>query len=102
MGAGELQRSLPCFGAAVAEEDAVEAGDLGEAEGEFRGVLVEEEVRGVEELLRLARDGLFDCGMAVTEAADTDAAEEVEVVDYRFRRAGDTPSPLTKRMGLRS
>ena len=35
VGAGELQRGLPGFGAAVAEEDAVEAADLGQAQGEF-------------------------------------------------------------------
>ena len=52
-GAGELERGLPGLGAAVAEEDAVEAADLGETEGEFGGALVEEEVRGVEELARL-------------------------------------------------
>ncbi len=39
VGAGELERGLPGFGAGVAEEDAVEAGDLGEALGEFGGVL---------------------------------------------------------------
>ena len=53
MGAGELQRGLPGFGAAVAEEDAIEAGDLGEAQGEFGGVLVIEEVGGVDERLAL-------------------------------------------------
>ena len=53
VGAGELERGLPGFGAAVAEEDAVEAADLGEAEGELGGVLVEEEVRGVQQALAL-------------------------------------------------
>ena len=53
VGAGQLQRGLPGFGAAVGEEDAVHAADLGEAQGEFGGVLVEEEVRGVDEALRL-------------------------------------------------
>ena len=80
VGAGELERSLPGFGAAVAEEDAVEAADLGEAEGEFGGVLVEEEVRGVEEALRSVRDGFFDGGMGVAEGGDADAAEQIEVV----------------------
>ena len=39
VGAGELERGFPGFGAGVAEEDAVEAGDLGEAQGELGGVL---------------------------------------------------------------
>ena len=64
VGAGELERGLPGLGAAVAEEDAIEAADLGQAEGEFGGVLVEEEVGGVEELLRLGGDGLVDGGVA--------------------------------------
>ena len=80
VGAGKLEGSLPGFGAAVAEEDAVEAADLGEAKGEFGGVLVEEEVRGVEQALALADDGLFDGGVAVAKRGDADAAEEVEVV----------------------
>ena len=49
MGAGELERGLPGFRAGVAQEDAVHAGDFGETEGEFGGVLVEEEIGGVKE-----------------------------------------------------
>jgi len=44
VGAGEFECGLPGFGAAIGEEDAVEAGDLGEAEGELGGAFVEEEV----------------------------------------------------------
>ena len=40
MSAGQLQRALPCFGAGVGEEDAVEAGALGEAQRKFRLALV--------------------------------------------------------------
>ena len=53
--AGELERGLPGFGAGVGEEDAVEAGDLGEAEGELGGVRMVEEVARVDERLRLRR-----------------------------------------------
>ena len=63
--AGELERGLPCFGAAIGEEDAIEAADLGEANSQFGGVLVEEEVGGVDEALALADDRLFDCRMGV-------------------------------------
>ncbi len=80
VGAGELECGFPGFGAAVAEEDTVEAADLGETKGEFGGVLVEEEVRGVDEALALACDRFFDGGMAVAERGDADAAEEIEVV----------------------
>ena len=50
VGAGELQRGFPGFGAGVAEEGAVEAGDFGEAERElYGGASVVEEVAGVDE-----------------------------------------------------
>ncbi len=58
VGAGELERGLPGFGAGVAEEDAVEAGDLGEAEGELGGAGVVDEVRGVDERGGLRGDGV--------------------------------------------
>ncbi len=84
MGAGELERGLPGLGAAVAEEDAVEAADLGEAEGKLGGALVEEEVRGMEELARLGDEGLLDDGVSVAEGRDADAAEQVEEVAALF------------------
>ena len=55
VGAGELERGLPGLGAGVAEEDAVHAADLGQAQGELGGVLVVEEVRGVDEAACPAR-----------------------------------------------
>ena len=55
VGARELQRGFPGFGAGVAEEDAVEAGDFGEAKRELRGVGVVEEVAGVDEASAPAR-----------------------------------------------
>ncbi len=80
VGASEFQRGLPGFGAAVAEEDAVEAAHLSEAQSEVGGVLVEEEVRRVEQPLALAGDGLLDGGMTIAKRGDTDAAEQIEVV----------------------
>ena len=59
VGAGELECGFPGFGAGVAEEDAVEAGDLGEAERELGGAAVVEEVDGVDERLRLRGDGVW-------------------------------------------
>ena len=80
VGAGELQRGLPGFGAGVAEEDAVEAGEFGEAQGELGGAAVVEEVAGVQQRLRLRGDGGGDGRVVVAERADADAAEQVEVV----------------------
>ena len=80
MGARQLQRAFPGFGAGVGEEDAVEAGALGEAQREFGLTLVIEEVRGVDERAALAGDGFFDCRMAVAERVDADAAEQIEIL----------------------
>ena len=43
-GAGELQRSFPRLGAAVAKESAIESGDFGQQPREFRLILVEEQI----------------------------------------------------------
>jgi hypothetical protein len=80
VGAGELERGLPGFGAGVAEEDAVEAGDLGETKGEFGGAAVVEKIAGVDELLRLRRNGGRDRRVVVAEGADADAAEQIEII----------------------
>jgi hypothetical protein len=80
VGASEFQRCFHGFGAAVAKEYAVEAADLGEAEGELGGVLVEEEVRGVDEALALTIDRFLDGRVSVAKGGDADAAEEIEEV----------------------
>lgn len=43
-------------------------------------MFVEEEIGGVDEALRLFRDGFFDRGVCVAESGDADTAEEIEVV----------------------
>jgi hypothetical protein len=80
VGAGKFEGGLPGFGATVAEEDAVEAADLGETEGEFGGVLVEEEVRGVEDASALTGDRFYDGGVGVAKRRYSDAAKEIEIV----------------------
>jgi hypothetical protein len=80
VGTSQLESSLPGFGAAVAQEDAVETADFGEAKSEFGGVLVKKEVRGVEEAFALTVDRFFDGGVSVAQRGDADAAEEIEVV----------------------
>jgi hypothetical protein len=79
MGARQLHCALPGFGAGVGEEDAVEAGALGEAQREFRLSLVIEEVRRVDERAALAGDGFFDNRMVIAERVDADAAEQIEI-----------------------
>src|SRR6185312_861931 len=68
------------FGAGVGEKDAVETGDLSEAERELDGVLGVEEVRRVDEFRGLRGDGAGDRGVVVAKRAYADAGEQVEVV----------------------
>ena len=70
------QASVPL----VAEEDAVQPADLGQPHREFGGVLVEEEVRGVQQALALRRDRRLNRGMRVAQRRYADAAQEIEVV----------------------
>ena len=86
IGARQLERALPGFGAGVGEEDAVEAGALGEAQRQFRLALVIEEVRRVDERAALARNRVLDRRMVIAERVDADAAEQVEIASYRSRR----------------
>src|SRR6185503_5017275 len=75
----DFQRGLNGLGSAVAEEGAVESGGSGEAQSEWGLVLVKIEVRDVDELTALLRDGVDDGGMPVAERVDADAAQQVEV-----------------------
>ena len=77
--ARQLQRSLPRFGAGVAEEDAVQAGDLGEAQRKLGLAVVEEEIRDVQQLPALFADRLLDRRMPVAQRVDADAAQQVEI-----------------------
>ena len=79
IGAREFHCALPCFGAGVGEEDAIEAGTLSQAQREFRLTFVIEEVRRVDKLAALFGDGFFDHGMAIAEGVDADSAEQVQI-----------------------
>ena len=69
------QASVPV----LAEEGAIEAGPLGEAQRKLRLALVVVEVRGVDERAALAGDGFFNHRVVVAERVDADAAEQVEI-----------------------
>ena len=77
--ARELDGGLDCFGAAVAEEDARHPGEVREALGEKTLRRVEEQVRDVEEVIRLLAERLHETRMAVAERIHGDAREEVPV-----------------------
>ena len=80
VGAEDLDGAFHGLGAGVGEEDAVEAGDLAQALGQFAGVLVIVEIRGVEEQGGLLLNHLGDARVGVAEGVDADAAEQVEIL----------------------
>jgi hypothetical protein len=80
VGACELKCGFPGFNAAVGEEDAVEAADLGEPKSEFSCVFMEKKIGGVEEALALTGDRFFYGGVSIAKRRHSDAAEEIEVV----------------------
>ena len=75
----QLQRSFPRFRAAVRKEGPVHARHLREAGGKFCLAAVEEEIRDVQQLFALFRNGLFDCRMTIAQRVDTDSAQQIEV-----------------------
>ena len=92
-GTGELERSFPGFGAAVAEKCLVQAGNLGQPFGQFRLVLVIEQVGYVNQPARLALEHSLDRGVCVPERIDPQPAQEIEVA-FPFRVPEvDAPSP---------
>src|SRR5258708_4136677 len=78
-GAGELERSFPRLGAAVAEESAVKPGNFGHQLRELGFVLVEEKLRNMNQTAGLALDRRLDGRVAVAERIDSDSAQEIQI-----------------------
>jgi hypothetical protein len=72
MRAGQLQSRLPGLRAAVAQEDAIEAGNLSQSHRQLGRAAVIEEVRGVQDLRTLLGDGMGDCRMVVAKRGHAD------------------------------
>ena len=88
-----LSAPFPGFGAAVAEKRLIQAGNLGQPFGQFRLVLVIEQVGDVNQPARLALEHTLDGGMRVPERIDPEPAEEIETA-FPFRVPQvDAPSP---------
>src|ERR1041385_1294902 len=79
VGARKFQRAFPGFGTAVAEERAVEAGDLCELLSQLSLKFVIEKVRGVDQPACLLVEHLLNCRMRVPERIHANAAEEIEI-----------------------
>ena len=78
-GAGEFERAFPGLGAAVAKESAVKPGDFGQQPREFRLILVEEEIRNMNQPAGLTLDRRLDRGVVVAERIDSDSAQEIQI-----------------------
>src|SRR5438094_3726552 len=76
---GQLQRTFPCFGAAVAEKGAVKSRTFREALRQFCLVFVIEEIRSVNQLPCLLLENLLDRWMSVAQRIHADSAEEIQI-----------------------
>src|SRR5580693_2574065 len=79
MSASQLQRGLQCFGAAVAEEGAIQAAGLGQSQRQLRLPLMKIEVRNMNQLAALLRDGLFDGRMTIPQRIHADPAQQIQI-----------------------
>src|SRR5258708_7419293 len=98
-GAGELERTFPCLGAAVAKESAVKSGNVGQQPRELRLILVEEKIRNMNQPSRLALDRRLDGRVAVAERIDSDSAQEIEIA-LALRIPEIHAAPANKQDGL--
>ena len=78
--ARELEAGLDRFGAAVAEERARQARQLRQPLGQLALERMEEQVRRVEQRLRLIRDRARQPRMRMAERGDADAGQQVEIL----------------------
>src|ERR1019366_10260837 len=78
-GPGQLERSFPGLGAAVAEESAVKPGDSRQQPREFRLILVEEQIGNMNQPAGLTLDRRLDGRVVVAERIDSDSAQEIQI-----------------------
>src|SRR5712671_1338872 len=78
--ASDLERRFPGFGAAVGQEDAIEAGDTRQTLGDLRGELVVVQVRGVNQFRGLLRYGLQHGRVTIAERIHSNSANEIEIL----------------------
>ena len=77
--ARELERGFDCLGSTVAEERPRQSRKRRQPRRELPLQRVEEQVRRVEQLVRLRRDGRHEARVPVTQCRHADAGDEVEV-----------------------
>ena len=77
---GELEARFDGLGAAVAEKRARQARELREALGQLSLQRVEEQIRGVQQRLRLVGDGARQPWVRMAERRDADARQQVEIL----------------------
>ena len=82
--ARELDRGFVRFGAGIAEEDRIEAGEFGQAVGQRAGRFVMVEVAAVHERRGLIGDRARDARMRVAERAHRDAGDQIEIAVARL------------------
>ena len=78
-GASQLERAFPGFGAAVAEERFVQAGDFRQAFRQVRLELVKKQIRDVNQPASLAFQRRLNHGVRVSQRVDPDPAQKIQV-----------------------
>src|SRR5256885_983731 len=78
--ARDLERAFPRFGAAVRQEDAIEPGNARQALGNVRSELVVVQVRRVNQLRGLFRNGLQYRRVAIAQSIHSNSADEIEIL----------------------
>src|SRR5206468_8641566 len=75
----ELQAGFDRLGSAVAEKRARQARQTRKTRGQLSLKRMEEQVRCMQQLLRLIRNGRGESGMRVPERGDPDAGDQVQI-----------------------
>ena len=79
VGAGQLQRAVNRFGAAIGEENAVEAGPFDELARERRLIRILKEIGKMDGATGFAANYAHQARMGVAERIDGDATEKIEI-----------------------
>jgi hypothetical protein len=83
VGANDFERALHGLGAGVAEEDAIQAGDAGDALRQGTLVLVVIEVGAVDHARSLLANDLHQARVPVAQSVDANAGDEIQVAFAR-------------------
>src|SRR5207302_3494593 len=80
IGASQFERPFPRLCAAIAEESPVETGNLRQPLGQFRLVLMKEEIGDVNQLGGLASNHRSDRGISIAERVHPNTTQKIQIL----------------------